>query len=75
VSHPDPNAAPDPTPIAVGEVWENPVTGEYARIDQLPWGNPDERAVAELRAVPGARVPANTSTPPSMSGSQWSRGS
>jgi mannose-6-phosphate isomerase-like protein (cupin superfamily) len=56
VSHPDPNAAPDLTPIAVGEVWENPVTGEYARIDELPWSNPDERAVAELRAVPGARV-------------------
>jgi mannose-6-phosphate isomerase-like protein (cupin superfamily) len=56
VSHPDPNAAPDRTPIEVGEVWENPVTGEYARIVELPWMNSDERAIAELRAVPGARV-------------------
>ena len=56
MSHPDPNAAPDRTPIEVGEVWENPVTGEYARLVELPWRNPEERAVAELRAVPGARV-------------------
>jgi mannose-6-phosphate isomerase-like protein (cupin superfamily) len=56
VSHPDPNAAPDRTPIEVGEVWENPVTGEHARIEELPWKNPNERVVAELRAVPGARV-------------------
>jgi quercetin dioxygenase-like cupin family protein len=56
MSHPDPGEPPDLRPIAVGEVWENPVTGEYARIDELPWDNPDERAVAELRAVPGARV-------------------
>jgi quercetin dioxygenase-like cupin family protein len=56
VSHPDPSAPPDRTPIEVGEVWENPVTGEYARIEELPWRNPDGRAVAELRAVPGARV-------------------
>jgi quercetin dioxygenase-like cupin family protein len=56
VSHPDPNAAPDRTPIEIGEVWENPVTGEYARIVELPWRNPQGTVVAELRAVPGARV-------------------
>jgi mannose-6-phosphate isomerase-like protein (cupin superfamily) len=56
VSHPDPKAEPDLTPIEVGEVWENPVTGEYARLIETPWMNPEGRAVAELRAVPGARV-------------------
>jgi mannose-6-phosphate isomerase-like protein (cupin superfamily) len=56
MSHPDPNSAPDRTPIEVGEVWENPVTGEYARVLELPWANVEGRAVAELRAVPGARV-------------------
>ena len=31
VSHPDPNGLADFTPIEVGEVWENPVSGERAR--------------------------------------------
>jgi mannose-6-phosphate isomerase-like protein (cupin superfamily) len=56
MSHPDPNAEPDLTPIEVGEIWENPVTGELARLIEMPWANPDGRAVAELTAVPGARV-------------------
>jgi mannose-6-phosphate isomerase-like protein (cupin superfamily) len=56
VPHPDPDGPPDRTPIEVGEVWDNPVTGEYAKILELPWSNPEGRAVAELRAVPGARV-------------------
>src|SRR5829696_8528007 len=56
MSHPDANAAPDLTPIEAGEIWENPVTGEYARIVEMPWRNEEQRAVAELRAVPGARV-------------------
>jgi mannose-6-phosphate isomerase-like protein (cupin superfamily) len=43
-------------PIEPGELWENPVTGEIARILEAPWSNPDERAVAELTALPGARV-------------------
>ena len=30
--HPDPHGPPDRTPIKVGEVWENPVTGERATI-------------------------------------------
>jgi hypothetical protein len=30
MSHPDPHGPPDRRPIAVGEVWENPVTGSVA---------------------------------------------
>ena len=56
MSHPDPNAAPDLTPIKVGEVFENPVTGEVAKILELPWTNPEGRGVAELTALVGARV-------------------
>lgn len=56
MSHPDPNAEPDLTPIEVGEIWTNPVTGELARLIEMPWANPEGRAVAELTAVPGARV-------------------
>lgn len=56
MTHPDPDGAPDLAPIEVGEVWENPVTGEVARVVELPWRNPEGRAVAELTALPGARV-------------------
>jgi quercetin dioxygenase-like cupin family protein len=56
VSHPDPHAPPDLTPIRVGEVWENPATGERAEILELPTENPEERATAELTALVGARV-------------------
>ena len=56
MSHPDPNGPPDLTPIQVGEVWENPVTGERATILELPYTNPEGRAVAELTALVGARV-------------------
>src|SRR5262245_59581709 len=56
MSHPDPNATPDLTPIRVGEVWEHPVTGESATIIELPWTNPKGRVVAELTAAAGARV-------------------
>jgi len=55
MSHPDPNATPDLTPIRVGEVWEHPVTGESATIIELPWTNPKGRVVAELTAAAGAR--------------------
>jgi quercetin dioxygenase-like cupin family protein len=55
-SHPDPNGAPDLTPIQVGEVWENPVTRERATIVELPYKNPEGRATAELTALAGARV-------------------
>ena len=58
MSHPDPNAPPDLTPIQVGEVWENPVTRERATILELPYGNPEGRASAELTALVGARVAA-----------------
>jgi mannose-6-phosphate isomerase-like protein (cupin superfamily) len=40
----------------VGEVWENPVTGERATILELPWANSAGRATAELTALVGARV-------------------
>jgi quercetin dioxygenase-like cupin family protein len=56
MSLPDPNARPDRTPIQIGEVWENPTTGERAKILELPFQNPERRAVAELLARAGARV-------------------
>jgi quercetin dioxygenase-like cupin family protein len=56
MSHPDPDGAPDLTPIQVGEIWENLVTGERATILELPYKNPEGRAVAELTALVGARV-------------------
>ncbi|TML68646.1 MAG: cupin domain-containing protein [Actinobacteria bacterium] len=56
MSHPDPNGPADLTPIQVGEVWENPVTGERATILELPYLNDAGRAVAELTARVGARV-------------------
>jgi quercetin dioxygenase-like cupin family protein len=56
VSHPDPHCPPDLTPIEVGEVVENPVTGERAKILELPHTNPEGRAVAEMTALVGARV-------------------
>ena len=51
-----PNAPPDLTPIQIGEVQKNPVTGERAIILELPWKNPEGRAAAELTALVGARV-------------------
>jgi len=56
MSHPDPNGRPDLTPIQIGEVWDNPATGERAMILELPHGDPAARAVAELTALVGARV-------------------
>jgi quercetin dioxygenase-like cupin family protein len=56
VSHPDLSAPPDLRPIEPGEVFENPVTRERATIIELPWQNAEGRAVAELTALPGARV-------------------
>jgi quercetin dioxygenase-like cupin family protein len=55
-SHPDPNGPPDRRPIEVGEVWENPVTGERATILELPSQNREGRATAELTALAGAHV-------------------
>lgn len=37
-------------------MFENPVTRERAVVLELPWQNPDGRAVAELTALVGARV-------------------
>jgi quercetin dioxygenase-like cupin family protein len=56
MSHPDPAAPPDLRPIEVGEVLENPVTLERAVVVELPWSNDEGRAVADLTALPGARV-------------------
>src|SRR4051794_37615522 len=56
MSHPDASARPDRRPIEAGEVWENPVTRERAVVVELPWQNGDGRGVAELTALPGARV-------------------
>ena len=56
MSHPDPNGEADLSPIEAGEVWENPATKEIARLIEIPWQSPDGRVVAELTALPGARV-------------------
>ena len=48
MSHPDPHGPPDLTPIQIGEVWENPVNRERLTILELPWQNPEGRAVDEL---------------------------
>ncbi|HEY4823540.1 MAG TPA: cupin domain-containing protein [Solirubrobacteraceae bacterium] len=56
MSHPDPNGSPDLTPMRVGDVLENPVTGERIAILELPWENADRRASAELNAPAGTRV-------------------
>jgi len=56
MSHPDLRGAADRTPIQVGEVWENPITGERATILELPYQNLERRTVAELLARVGARV-------------------
>ena len=56
MSHPESDGSPDLRPIMVGEIWENPVTREYATILEVPWHNVEGRAVAELSARVGARV-------------------
>jgi mannose-6-phosphate isomerase-like protein (cupin superfamily) len=56
MSHPDPAAPPDTRPIEPGEAWDNPVTLERGVIVELPWMNDAGRAVADLTALPGARV-------------------
>jgi len=54
--HPEQQGPPDRRTIELGEVWENPVTGERATILERPWDNPAGRATAELTALVGARV-------------------
>ena len=56
MSHPDPAATPDLRPFRVGDVLENPMTRESARILELPDENPERRTKAELLAVVGSRV-------------------
>ena len=43
-------------PIKVGEVWENPITGERSVILEHPWDNSASRVTGELTALVGARV-------------------
>ncbi|HZE04921.1 MAG TPA: cupin domain-containing protein [Solirubrobacteraceae bacterium] len=54
--HPDPHGAPDLTPIEIGEVWDNPATGERGTILELPYDAPEGRATVELTALVGSRV-------------------
>jgi mannose-6-phosphate isomerase-like protein (cupin superfamily) len=56
MGHPDPNGVADARPWQVGDELVNPVTGEYAKLLELPWQNPDGRARAELLAKVGSRV-------------------
>jgi quercetin dioxygenase-like cupin family protein len=56
VSHPDASGPADRRPIEPGELWENPVTRERAVVREVPWQNTERRGVAELTALPGARV-------------------
>jgi len=56
LAYPDPHGPPDETPIDIGEVLVNPITGEQAVILERPWDNPEGRATAELTALVGARV-------------------
>jgi quercetin dioxygenase-like cupin family protein len=53
MSHPDPDGPANLTPIEVGEVWTNPVTGDRATILELPSTNPDGRCSSELTALVG----------------------
>ena len=52
MSHPDPNGPPDRTPIQVGEVWENPITGERATILELPTRTPSGARLPNCWHVP-----------------------
>jgi quercetin dioxygenase-like cupin family protein len=56
MSHPDPVGPPDTRPIEPGEVWVNPVTLERAIVVELPWSNDEGRVIADVTALPGARV-------------------
>lgn len=47
---------PDRRPIKLGEVWENPLTGERATIFERPWDNPEGRAMTEIVTLIGSRV-------------------
>ena len=56
MSHPSNSPSVGFPPLEVGEVWENPVTGERARLLEAPWQNSAGRLVGELTALVGARV-------------------
>jgi len=65
MSHPDANGAPDRRPIKVGEVWENPVTGERSVVLERPWDNPASRVTG--RADSTRWRACDGGTPPSCS--------
>lgn len=56
MSHLDPNAPVNRTPVEVGELWANPITKERVTILERPWDNAVARATAELTALVGAKV-------------------
>lgn len=56
MAHPDPDGAPDLTPIGPGITLINPVTGEVGTMVEAPWDNAEGRLVAELTVKPGGRV-------------------
>src|SRR5574339_790702 len=56
MSHPDPHGQPDLTPVTVGEVFENPITGAWSVILERPWDNPEGRLTSEMTALVGSRV-------------------
>lgn len=56
MAHPDPAAPPDRRPWQVGDELVNPVTGEYARILEMAWQNPEGRVKGEMLAKVGSRV-------------------
>jgi hypothetical protein len=57
MSHPDSSGPPDRTPVRIGEIWKNPITGERGTILELPWHNTEGRLIAELTACVGSRTP------------------
>ena len=56
--------APDLTPITIGDVFENPVTGERSVILERPWDNPEGRLTSEHASNSLGRAWwGNTTTP------------
>lgn len=56
IPHPDPNGPADLRPLRIGEILENPATGERGKALELPWQNREGRLVVEVTALAGARV-------------------
>ena len=56
MSHPDLPLLLTPGRSSRARYWENPVTRKRAVVVELPWMNDEGRVVADLTALPGARV-------------------